>query len=77
MIPIIPIILQFSCELVFPVGEASSTGFLYASGQFLGFALGLLFLSFLDGKNKWRTQLVTLIFGGLNLLGVLVLLLIK
>ena len=36
-IPQIPIILEFGCELSFPIGEATSSGFLLAGGQLLGF----------------------------------------
>jgi hypothetical protein len=36
-IPQVPIILEFGCEIAFPIGEASSSGFLLAGGQLLGF----------------------------------------
>lgn len=36
--------LELGCELVFPVGEGSAVGMLFAVGNFGGFLLGL-FLS--------------------------------
>lgn len=36
-IPQIPIFLDFGCEIAFPIGEASSSGFLLAGGQLTGF----------------------------------------
>lgn len=36
-IPQLPIILELGCELAYPIGEASSSGFLLAGGQLLGF----------------------------------------
>lgn len=44
LIPLVPIMLELSCELAFPVGEGSATGLLFAFGNFFGFLLGL-FLS--------------------------------
>lgn len=37
--PIIPGNIELGCEVVFPVGEALSTGFLLAGGQLFGFIL--------------------------------------
>ena len=37
--PIIPGSIELACEVVFPVGEALSTGFLLAGGQLFGFLL--------------------------------------
>jgi hypothetical protein len=44
LIPLVPIMLELGCELVFPVGEGSAVGLLFATGNFFGFLLGL-FLS--------------------------------
>jgi FLVCR family feline leukemia virus subgroup C receptor-related protein len=54
-IPQVPIILEFGCELAFPIGEASSSGFLLAGGQLLGF-LAVLSYSFrgLASSKSWR-----------------------
>ena len=37
LIPQVPIFLELGCELAFPIGEASSSGFLLAGGQLTGF----------------------------------------
>ena len=36
-VPQIPMFLDFGCEIAFPIGEASSSGFLLAGGQLVGF----------------------------------------
>jgi len=35
IVPVIPLMLEFGCELCFPVGEGTSTGFLYAGAHLL------------------------------------------
>ena len=42
LIPLVPIMLELGCELVFPVGEGSAVGMLFAVGNFAGFLLGLI-----------------------------------
>lgn len=42
LIPLVPIMLELGCELVFPVGEGSAVGMLFAIGNFGGFLLGLV-----------------------------------
>lgn len=44
LIPLVPIMLELSCETAFPVGEGSAAGLLFAMGNFAGFVLGI-FLS--------------------------------
>lgn len=41
LIPLVPIMLELGCELAFPVGEGTAVGFLFAMGNFSGFALGI------------------------------------
>jgi FLVCR family feline leukemia virus subgroup C receptor-related protein len=41
LIPLVPIMLELGCELVFPVGEGTAVGFLFAMGNFSGFLLGI------------------------------------
>lgn len=36
-VPQIPVFLDFGCEVAFPIGEASSSGYLIAGGQLGGF----------------------------------------
>jgi hypothetical protein len=56
LIPLVPIILELGCELIFPVGEGTAVGLLFAMGNFAGFLLGL-FLSLIvgDGDEKSRS----------------------
>ena len=42
LIPLVPIMLELGCELVFPVGEGSDVGILFAIGNYVGFVLGLV-----------------------------------
>jgi hypothetical protein len=37
--PIIPAMIELGCEVVFPIGESLSTGFLLTGGQLFGFAM--------------------------------------
>lgn len=43
LIPLVPIMLELGCELVFPVGEGTAVGLLFAMGNFSGFLLGIIF----------------------------------
>lgn len=40
LIPLVPIMLELGCELVFPVGEGTAVGLLFAFGNLFGFMLG-------------------------------------
>jgi hypothetical protein len=35
--PIIPALIELGCEVVFPISESISTGFLFAGGQLFAF----------------------------------------
>lgn len=52
LIPLVPIMLELSCELAFPVGEGSATGLLFAFGNFFGFLLGLFLSLIVQGETK-------------------------
>ena len=41
MIPTTSIFLAYSSEVIYPLGEGSATGFLFASAQTFGFLLGM------------------------------------
>ena len=62
LIPLVPIMLEMGCELVFPVGEGAAVGLLFAIGNFFGFVFGF-FMSMIvgEGEDKFRT-LSALIF---------------
>jgi len=49
LIPLVPIMLELGCELVFPVGEGSAVGMLFAVGNFGGFILGLFLTMIVKG----------------------------
>lgn len=49
LIPLVPIMLELGCELVFPVGEGSAVGLLFAVGNFGGFLLGLFMSMIVKG----------------------------
>lgn len=50
-----PIMLELGCELVFPVGEGSAVGLLFAIGNFGGFLLGLIMTIIVKGETKQQT----------------------
>ena len=47
--------LELGCELVFPVGEGSAVGLLFAIGNFGGFLLGLIMTIIVKGETKQQT----------------------
>lgn len=49
LIPLVPIMLEFGCELAFPVGEGTAAGMLFATGNLFGFFLGLLLSLIVEG----------------------------
>ena len=55
LIPLVPIMLELGCELVFPVGEGSAVGLLFAVGNFGGFLLGLFLSMIVKGDSKGQT----------------------
>lgn len=55
LIPLVPIMLELGCELVFPVGEGSAVGLLFAVGNFGGFLLGLFLSMIAKGQSKEQT----------------------
>jgi MFS transporter, FLVCR family, feline leukemia virus subgroup C receptor-related protein len=55
LIPLVPIMLELSCELAFPVGEGTAVGLLFATGNLFGFVLGLLMSLIVEGESKAQT----------------------
>lgn len=47
--------LELGCELVFPVGEGSAVGLLFAVGNFGGFLLGLFLSMIVKGDTKGQS----------------------
>jgi FLVCR family feline leukemia virus subgroup C receptor-related protein len=61
VIPIIPNLAEFSCEVVFPVGEGSAVGFLYMSSSiFSGIFIAIL-SSIITGKSQTENYIGLLI----------------
>jgi FLVCR family feline leukemia virus subgroup C receptor-related protein len=55
LIPLVPIMLELGCELVFPVGEGSAVGMLFAVGNLGGFILGAILTLYVKGENGKET----------------------
>ncbi|EGR34572.1 major facilitator superfamily protein, putative [Ichthyophthirius multifiliis] len=70
-IPLIPLSMDFACELTFPVCEAFSSGLIYACGQFVGLVLILISDLVFDLKNKTQVIYSNCIGMGFMVLSVL------
>lgn len=57
VIPIIPALVEYTCEGVYPVGEATVTGILLAGQSFFSFALGLASTFYLKKKTKVTSEI--------------------
>jgi hypothetical protein len=55
LIPLVPIMIELSCEIAFPVAEGTATGMLFAMGNFAGFALGLFLTLIVQGETKGQS----------------------
>lgn len=51
LIPLPSILILYGSELVFPIDESSSAGYLLAASQTFGFLVGFISINFLD-KTK-------------------------
>lgn len=51
-IPIISALVEYTCEGVYPVGEATATGILFAGESLFSFALGMVSTLYLKKKTK-------------------------
>lgn len=67
MIPTTSIFLSYSSEVIYPLGEGSATGFLFASAQTFGFLAGLGSAALIklendqpDGAEKWYVYIFML-----------------
>ena len=47
--------LELGCELVFPIGEGSAAGMLFACGNLFGFLYGLILSMIVEGETKMQT----------------------
>lgn len=56
--PVVPNLIELACEIVFPIGEATATGFIFSMGQLMSFGLGMIYPIFLDEKDENKELLV-------------------
>ena len=54
MLPILPIGMEFACEITFPVGEAMSDGFLMTAGQVAGIIFTVMSSQLLDEMENQK-----------------------
>jgi FLVCR family feline leukemia virus subgroup C receptor-related protein len=52
IVPVIPIMLEFGCEICFPIGEGTTTGFLYAGAHIIAAVCSVFFGWLINGKSK-------------------------
>ena len=50
-IPMIPTLLEFACETVFPIGEGTAVGFLAACSTFFTLVVGTILGFIVDGSG--------------------------
>jgi hypothetical protein len=62
-VPLIPILLEFSIEIAFPVAEGTTVGILFASGEIFGLLMILIESLILEGSTKTTVSLAILVFG--------------
>ena len=67
LIPLPSILISYGSEIVFPIDESSSAGYLLASTQTFGFLIGFGSISFLN-KTKERSEIIGFVMMGLLLL---------
>ena len=77
LIPLVPIMLELGCELVFPVGEGSAVGLLFAMGNFGGFLFGLLLSVIVKGESPAETFWGLLVCFGVFFLGFILISIMK
>jgi hypothetical protein len=76
LIPLPSIMIMYGSELVFPLDESSSAGYLLAASQTFGFAIGLGAISILN-KTAERSKIVFFSFSALLFLSFLIVLTVK
>jgi len=75
--PVIAICVEVSCGLIFPIGEATSTGFLFAGGQTFGGILGIILLELIKGENKTQSLIGAIIYWFGIILGLVLMLFVN
>ena len=57
LLPLTSLFMAYSSEIVFPLGEGSATGYLFASSQTFGFLLGIGMISFIEKDHEWKSYI--------------------
>jgi MFS-type transporter involved in bile tolerance (Atg22 family) len=68
--PISSIIVSYTSEVVYPLDEGSSTGYLFAISQTFGFAMGVLTINVLNNDPN-RAKIILSIFLVMMLIGLI------
>ena len=76
LIPLPSILIMYGSELVFPIDESSSAGYLLAASQTFGFIMGFASISFMN-KTVERSEIVFFTYCGFLLLSCLMSLWVK
>lgn len=77
LIPLVPIMLELGCEEVFPVGEGSAVGLLYAMGNLGGFVWGVILSLIVKGESKEQTLIGLMFCLGVFIVGFVLILFMK
>jgi hypothetical protein len=76
LIPLPSILITFGSEVVFPIDESSSAGYLFASSQTFGFLIGFFSIQILDSTFE-TSKLIIIIYCGLLFLSFLMTVFVK
>mmetsp|Transcript_12897 Transcript_12897/g.1152 ORF Transcript_12897/g.1152 Transcript_12897/m.1152 type:complete len:99 (+) Transcript_12897:221-517(+) len=63
-IPLVPMVYEYSVELVFPVGEGSALGFLMGFTSIMGSIFVVVFSAIVKGDSKEESQIGTITLAG-------------
>lgn len=76
LIPLPSIMIMYGSELVFPLDESSSAGYLLAASQTFGFLIGVASISFLN-RSEERSKIVLFTYAGLLFLSFVIVLFVR
>lgn len=76
LIPLPSILILYGSELVFPLDESSSAGYLLASSQTFGFIVGLVSISIME-RTRESSELVLFTYCGLLFISFVLSLIVK
>lgn len=75
--PFFTTMAELATEIAFPVGDATSSGFVLAGGELFGFVAGMILEAVVDGTQKSRSRAVVGVCMGCIALGIVILLFVK